>query len=116
MAKLTGLASFVSELRAERTNLVDRLRHVDAALSVLGKLNGRSSYAKPRQGMSAAARRKISLAQRARWAKAKGHAPKPKRTISAAGRRRIAAAQRARWAKLKAGQRRLLSAGQATNV
>jgi len=31
----------------------------------------------------------------------KGHAPKPKRTISAAGRKRIAAAQRARWAKIK---------------
>jgi hypothetical protein len=33
--------------------------------------------------MSAAGRRKISLAQKARWAKqkAKGHAPKPKRTI-----------------------------------
>jgi len=35
MANLKGLASFVSELRVERTNLVDRLRHVDAALSVL---------------------------------------------------------------------------------
>jgi len=32
MANLTGLAGFVSELKAERTNLVDRLRHVDAAL------------------------------------------------------------------------------------
>jgi len=30
--------------------------------------------------MSAAGRRRISLAQKARWAKAKGHAPKPKRT------------------------------------
>jgi len=27
--------------------------------------------------------------------------PRPKRTMSAAGRRKIAAAQRARWAKLK---------------
>ena len=118
MAKLTGLASFVSELRAERTNLVDRLRHVDAALSVLGKLGGGGSYPKPRHTMSAAARRKISLAQKARWAKvraaakphvvkkAKGQAPKPKRTISAAGRRRIAAAQRARWAKVKAGKKK----------
>ena len=52
--------------------------------------------------MSAAARRKISLAQKARWAKSNGHAPKPKRTMSAAGRRRIAAAQRARWAKIRA--------------
>jgi hypothetical protein len=44
MANLRGLASFVSELRVERTNLVDRLRHVDAALSVLGKLGGGGSH------------------------------------------------------------------------
>jgi hypothetical protein len=56
--------------------------------------------------MSAAARRKISLAQKARWAKARGHAPKPKRRISAAGKKRIAAAQRRRWAKLKAQQKK----------
>jgi len=48
--------------------------------------------------LSAAARRKISLAQKARWAKQKA---RPRRTISAAGRRCIAAAQRARWAKAK---------------
>jgi hypothetical protein len=52
--------------------------------------------------MSAAARRKISLAQKARWAKQNGQAPKPKRTMSAAGRKRIAAAQQARWAKMRA--------------
>jgi hypothetical protein len=52
--------------------------------------------------MSVSARKRISLAQKVRWAKAKGHAPKPKRTISTASRKRIAAAQRARWAKLKA--------------
>ena len=105
MANLRGLASIVSELRGERTNLANQLRHVDAALSALGKSNGGSSYTKPRHTMSAAARRKISLAQKARWAKAKGHAPKPKRTISAAGRKRIAAAQRARWARAKAGKK-----------
>jgi hypothetical protein len=47
----------------------------------------------------------MALAQRARWAKARGQAPKPKRTISAAGRKRIAAAQRARWAKVKAAKK-----------
>ena len=83
-----------------RGNLIAELRHVDAALSVLGKLGGGGSHT-----MSAAARRKISLAQKARWAKMKGHVPKPKRTISAAARRKIAAAQRARWAKLKAGKK-----------
>jgi hypothetical protein len=101
MANLAGLAGFVSELRAERTNLVNDLRHVDAALSVLGKMGGGSSHT-----MSASVRRRMSLAQKARWAKAKGRAPKPKRTISMAGRRRIAAAQRARWAKLRAGKKK----------
>ena len=110
MANLTGLASFVSELRAERTNLVDRLRHVDAALSVLGKLNGRSSHTKPGHTVSASARKRMSLAQKARWAKrtASGRAAtvKPKRTMSASARRKIAAAQRARWAKVKAQQKK----------
>jgi len=105
MANLTGLAPFVSELRAVRANLVNELRHVDAALSVLGKLNGGSSYTKPKRTLSASARKRMSLAQKARWAKAKGHASKPKRTISAAGKKRIAAAQRARWAKLKAAKK-----------
>jgi hypothetical protein len=106
MAKLKGLASIVSELRTERTNLVKQLRHVDAALSVLGKLNGGRSYTEPRRTLSASARRRISLAQKARWAKAKGHAPKPKPTISAAGRKRIAAAARARWAKFRAAKKK----------
>jgi nucleoid-associated protein YgaU len=106
MASLTGLASFVSELRAERTTLVNELRHVDAALSVLGKLGGGSSRTKPRHTVSASARKRMSLAQKARWAKAKVHAPKPKRTISAAGKKRIAAAQRARWSKIRAGKKK----------
>jgi hypothetical protein len=70
MAKLKGLESVVSQLRLERTNLVNQLRHVDAALSVLGKLDSGSSYTKPRRRkLSTAARRKIAAAQRARWAK-----------------------------------------------
>jgi hypothetical protein len=99
MANLGGLASFVSELRIERTNLVDQLRHVDAALSVLGKLDGGSNYTKPRRTLSASARKRISLAQKERSAKVDGRAPKRQRTMSAAGRKRIAATQKARWAK-----------------
>jgi hypothetical protein len=106
MANLSGLASFVSELRVERTNLVDRLRHVDTALSVLGKLNSGSSSTKPRHTVSASARRRMSLAQKARWAKRasknQSATMKPKRTMSASARRKIAAAQRARWAKVRA--------------
>jgi hypothetical protein len=107
MANLKGLMLIVSELRTERTNLVNQLKHVDAALSVLGKLDGGSSYTKPRRTLSPSARRRISLAQRARWAKqgTKAQIGTPRRTISAAGRKRIAAAQRARWARVKAGKK-----------
>jgi hypothetical protein len=107
MANLKGLASIVSELRVERTNLANQLKHVDAALSVLGKLNRGNSYTKPRRTLSASARKRISLGQKARWAKraANEQAQKPKRTMSASARRKIAVAQRARWAKLKAQQK-----------
>ena len=106
MENLKGLASIASKLREERTNLVNELRHVDAALSVLGKLNGGRFYTKPRRTLSTAGRRRISLAQKARWAKraaSNGQASvaKPKGKMSAAARRRVAAAQRARWAKVK---------------
>jgi hypothetical protein len=69
MATLKGLKAMVSELREQRTNLVNQIRHVDAALVVLGKLKGRSSIAKPVRKMSGAARRRIVAAQKARWAK-----------------------------------------------
>src|SRR5580704_5022271 len=100
MANLKGFLSIVSELRAERTNLVNQLRHIDAALAVLGKLNGGSSYTKPRHTLSAAARRKISRAQKARWAKRAstngvGVVKANKRTMSVSARRKIAAFQRA---------------------
>jgi hypothetical protein len=106
MANVKGLASIVSGLRAERTNLVNQLKRVDAALSVLGRSNGRNFYKKRGRTLSASARKRMSLAQKARWAKAKGHASKPTRTISAAGKKRIAAAQRARWAKVKAAKKK----------
>jgi hypothetical protein len=104
MSKLQGLVSIVSELRVERTNLVNQLKHVDAALSVLGKFNGGSSFTEPRRTLSAASRRKMRLAQKARRAKENGHTvtAKPKRTMSASARRKIAAAQRARWATVRA--------------
>jgi hypothetical protein len=69
MASLRGLNVIVLQLREQRTNLVNQIGHVDAALVVLGKLKGRSSLAKPVRKMSGAARRKIAAAQKARWAK-----------------------------------------------
>src|SRR6266571_3287302 len=65
---------------------------------------------RPRKKFSAATRRKMAAAQRARFAKLKKGSeptqavaakPKKRRKMSAAGRKRIAAAQRARWAKIK---------------
>ncbi|MBZ5667841.1 MAG: hypothetical protein LAO30_25040 [Acidobacteriia bacterium] len=110
MANLKGLASVVSELKVERTNLANQLKHVDTALSVLGKLNGGSSYTKASRTLSASARKRMSLAQKARWAKRatndQAGKTKPKRTMSASARRKIAAAQRARWAKVKAQQKK----------
>jgi hypothetical protein len=87
----------VQQLKKERQHTQAQLHRIDDALAALGSAGSNGAS----RTMSAAGRRKISLAQKARWAKAKGHAPKPKRPISAAGRRRIAAAQRVRWAKVK---------------
>jgi hypothetical protein len=122
MAKLNGLSSIVVELRAERTNLVNELKHIDAALSVLGKVNGGSPLTHAHRAIrivSASSRRKMALAQRARRAKEQkeshpavvaakttGSAPLVKRKMSLAARRKIAAAQRARWAKMKAGKKK----------
>jgi hypothetical protein len=63
-----------------------------------------------RKKFSAAARKKMGLAQKARWARIKGESaapvapegPRAKRQISADGLRRIAAAQKKRWAAKKA--------------
>jgi len=96
------MESIVSELRAQRTDFVNQIRHVDAALAVLGKLNG-THVSQPVRTISAAGRKRIAAAQRARWAKVRGKAKvaTPKRAMSAASRRKIAAAQRARWAKFR---------------
>jgi hypothetical protein len=96
----------LAELRAERD-------HIDRAISALAAVNstghkraGRVLKAvRTRRKLSAAARARISAAQRARWARAKQvKAAKPGRRMSRAARKRIAAAQRARWAKVRAQQ------------
>jgi hypothetical protein len=70
------MQSVVNQLQNERLRLADELHRVTAALTAFGKVyvNGPAVTRK-------------------------------KRTISAAGRKRIAAAQRARWAKVKAGKK-----------
>jgi len=109
---MTNMSGVIQQLKKERVRLEDQLRRVTAALTAFGRvyMNGIGTKAvagRTKGTMSAAARKKISLGQKARWAKQKaaGHAAKPKRTISVAGRKRIAAAQRARWAKMKSAGR-----------
>ena len=92
---MENLSVVVQRLKRERERAQNEVQRIESALAALGSL---SSNGSSRHGMSAAARKRISLAQKARWAKRR-LASKP--TISAAGRRRIAAAQRKRWAKLK---------------
>src|SRR5579863_8690744 len=78
MPRLKGLGNIVAELRAERAHLVNNLRHVDAALAVLGKLEGGKFATVSRRTLSATARRKIAAAQKARWAKVKAKQEKSK--------------------------------------
>jgi phage major head subunit gpT-like protein len=105
---MANLTNALQQLRAERQVAQLHVEKLDQAISVIESLNGSGASRKasrPTRIISAASRRKMAQAQRARWAKAKGQAPKAKRTLSAAGRKRIATAQRARWAKLKAGKK-----------
>ena len=94
-----NLSGVVQQLRKERERAQNEVQRIDAALSALGSVSSNGS----RHTMSASARRKISLAQKARWAKqnGSGSSETPKRTISLASRRKMAAAQRARWAKAR---------------
>jgi hypothetical protein len=79
MAK-TLIQSVVKQLQQERARLEDELHRVTAALSTFGKFFLQGSKRGP-------------------------VATHKKRTISAAGRKRIAAAQRARWAKVRAAKK-----------
>jgi hypothetical protein len=92
----------LAQLKAARDRAAFELGRLEAAVSALSGFGSKSTKTGKRRTMSAAVRRKISLAQKARLAKQNsgGRAGlKPKRHVSAAGRRRIAAAQRARWAR-----------------
>jgi hypothetical protein len=114
-----NLTNALQELRAERKQAQLQVEKLDRAISVIESLNGSATIQnanQPTRVISAASRRKMAQAQKARWAMtreqsqpialAKTAAPAPKRTMSAAARRKIAAAQRARWAKLRAGQKK----------
>jgi hypothetical protein len=99
MANLVGV---LKELEQERNRL-------NQVIQVIGNFVGRNGAGVTARSLtrtlSASARRKISLAQKARWAKTRRMAaPTKVRTMSRAARNKIAAAQRARWAKVRQRQ------------
>src|ERR1700674_5428859 len=106
----TVMQSVVSELQKERKRLEDELRRVAVALTAFGNVykHGRPTHKK--RTISAAGRKRIAAAQRARWAKIKGQkvisiSSRKGRTMSRAARKRIAAVQKARWAEWRQGHK-----------
>jgi len=118
---MASLTSALQELRAERSRAQLHVQKLDQAISVIESLNGSGTSRKttqPKRIISAASRRKMAQAQKARWMKVRnGSQPVAaaaktngsvlaKRTMSASARRRIAAAQKARWAKFRAAKKK----------
>src|SRR6266853_3508143 len=102
----TLMQSVISELEIERNRLKDELHRVAAALTAFGNvyLHGSRPTRKNRT-ISAAGRKRIAAAQRARWAKIKGQkviSISSRKGMSPVARKRIAAAQKARWAQWRA--------------
>jgi hypothetical protein len=123
-----NLNNVLQELRAERKQAQSQVEKLDRAISVIESLNGSGisrqsnqptqTMAAPTRKVSAASRRKMALAQQARWAKIRKESEPVavtktttsapvKRIMSSSARKKIAAFQKARWAKLKAGQQKV---------
>jgi len=75
------MQSVVSQLQKERTRLEEELHRVTAALTAFGKVY---MYGTPKAAVKTS----------------------KQRTLSAAGRKRIVAAQKARWAKVRASTKK----------
>ncbi|MGA8620982.1 MAG: hypothetical protein WB660_20955 [Candidatus Sulfotelmatobacter sp.] len=117
---MANLTSALQQLRAERREAQLHVEKLDEAISVIESLNGSGTSRnknQPKRIISAASRRKMALAQKARWARAgkeskpvvaatKTAGSAPVKRMSAASRKKIAAFQRARWAKIRAGQKK----------
>jgi hypothetical protein len=108
------LTAAIEGFEEEKRRLDSRINEIRAILSGTPAKAGATPEAPTgrRKKFSAASRRKMALAQKARWAKIKGESepstpatsesanPK-RRKMSAAGKRAIAEAQRKRWAESK---------------
>jgi hypothetical protein len=89
--------NIVEQLKQEQVKLQHQLSAIERALHALNGSGSTSTFG-VRRTMSAAARKRISLAQKARWAKRSGSTGRAKRTMSAEARRKISMAAKARWA------------------
>jgi hypothetical protein len=112
-----GFPGIIDQLERQKAAIeraLAALREVDPSVAARAEHAAATSEAptRKRRKRSAAVRRKMALAQKARWAKAKGateppaaaapQPPKPKRKISAEGMKRIIAATKKRWRLQKA--------------
>ena len=115
---MASLGNALQELRKDRSATQLSLEKLNEIISGVESLNGAGTAghtSQPKRIISAASRRKMALAQKARWASVrkqsqsvsvgKPNSAPAKHKISAAGKKRIAAAQRARWAKVRAGKK-----------
>src|ERR1017187_7613455 len=115
--KLTAeiIAAAIQGFEFQKTSIDGKIAQLRAMLPG-GPAEAATPEAAPRKRrkFSAAARRKMAMAQKARWAKIRGEsepsapakpeATKPKRRISKAGLARIVAATKARWARVRAAK------------
>jgi hypothetical protein len=98
----------LQKMKHERASMQAEIDKLDQAIAALQSLTGSSSAVRVKPGLSANARRRISQAQKKRWAKVKQANGTARRTgprrprISAEGLRNIVEAQRKRWAKVRA--------------
>ena len=119
---MSNLENALRELREKRSRAQAEVDKLDQIISGIESFNGTgaapSKIAQQKRIISAASRRKMAQAQKARWASIRkesqpvvalatstGSAP-VKRTMSAAARRKIAVAARVRWAKIKAAKKK----------
>ena len=118
MANLEGA---LEQLREERKRAEEQAEQLGSAIlaieGILGRSSGSRNGRQPGRVVSAAARRRMAQAQKARWARVRQGSSSTatagpriagkRRTLSVAARRKIAAAQRARWARFRAKQERV---------
>jgi len=117
---MANLTNALQQLRAERREAQLHVEKLGQAISVIESLNGTGTSRNGKQAtriISAASRRKMARAQKARWAKVKagstaGGAAKTtvsasvKRTMSASARKKIAAAQRKSCTRVKVAKKK----------